>query len=112
MPRIPGPESGPGRTLLNSRLVRLSQGTRAIVQAGADVNSLQLWHCQYFREAEILLFHLADGSHWLQRLMQRWRIMLTACSVRWNLQVRLARRIMMCVLPTCWFPRNHSQGAT
>lgn len=112
MPRIPGPESGPGHTLLNSRLVRLVPGTRAIVQAGADVNSLQLWHCQYFREAEILLFHLADGSHWPQRLKQRWRIMLTACSLRWNLQVRLARRIMMCVLPACWFPRNHSQGAT
>ena len=129
VPRITGPEFGLCDTLLNSRLVRLSQGTRAIVQAGADANLLQLWHSQYFMEAEFLLFNLADSSHWLQRLMQRcrmdfpqvsWRIMLTACYLswcqfwrdRWYLQVRLARRIMMCVLPTCWFPQHHSRVAT
>jgi len=128
VPRITGTVTGLSDPLLQSRVVRLTQGTVAIVQAGADPRLLRLWQSQYFMEAEFLLFNVPDSSRRLRSLIQQWRmdfpqegwrIMLTATYLgwcefwrsRWYLQVRLARRIVMCVLPECWFPRRRPVGA-
>jgi hypothetical protein len=124
-PRITG--SGHSDALLESRLIRLSEGTRALVAADAGNDLRKIWEGQYFMEGEFLLFNVAQPAPWLQHLVRQWKRdfektpgsgrrslaswYLTWCTWwknRWYLQVRLARQLMLRCLPLTWFPTRSS----
>lgn len=118
VPRITGGQVSD--SLLQSRLVRLSQVRRALCGAQCAPRLLQLWQSQYFMEGEFLLFNRAVDGVWLGRLYRQWRDEYPQVSWhrwlaemyfgwsmfwrdRWYLQVRLARRLAMLLLPNEWF---------
>ncbi|MFM8478590.1 MAG: glycosyltransferase family 2 protein [Planctomycetaceae bacterium] len=127
-PRITG--SGHSVALLESRLTRLSEGTRALAAADAGDDLRLTWEGQYFMEGEFLLFNVENPRPWLRRLLRQWqqdfekypgtgrrRLVLwyltwcTCWKTRWYLQVRLARQLMLLCLPPTWFPPRSSTGS-
>lgn len=118
-PRITGGQVSD--TLLRSRLERLTQVWLALKRANSPPRLLQLWQSQYFMEGEFLLYNRAVGSDWLGRLCDQWQMQYPLAGWRrrfavfylrwaafwrdrWYLQVRLARRAAMLLLPAEWFP--------
>lgn len=126
-PRITGSGLTPG--LLESRLIRLSEGTRALAAADVEDRLWRIWEGQYFMEGEFLLFNAPEPFVRLRRLQQQWRAeartsagwiqrRLAWCYLywsswwknRWYLQVRIARRLLMACLPASWFGRARAAG--
>jgi len=116
-------------SLLQSRLMRLTQVRQALIQAGSEPGLLQLWESQYFMEGEFLLFNRAADPVWLGRLCQQWRAEYSQLNWRrwlaeqyfgwsmfwrdrWYLQVRLARRLAMLLLPNAWFGVVRAGGSS
>jgi hypothetical protein len=125
-PRITGTGNTPG--LLESRLVRLTEGRKALEAAAATPELLDLWEGQYFMEGEFLLFNQPQPQFWLNKLFTQWKRDYPHSSLRqkaarlylrwsafwrdrWYLQVRLARKAMLQLLPAEWFPVTRSPEA-
>ena len=110
--------------LLDSRAVRLEQGSVTLKSAGSK-EQCRIWEGQYFVEAEFLLFNVPGSK-------DRQRSVLAAWKGQWNpgpfrsfvvhayigiaqltknhgyLVLRLARRIAMLFLPKPFFPAQGS----
>jgi glycosyltransferase involved in cell wall biosynthesis len=125
-PRITG--SGCSPALLESRMVRLTEGYKALVAAGAGPELLRIWEGQYFMEGEFLLFNQPSPGLRLTQLIEQWQqhyprgnwqqkaaaLYLRWSSFwlhRWYLQVRLARKAMLRLLPDDWFQVHRTSGA-
>lgn len=110
-----------GPKLLESRRVRLQEGTRALSEYRANAEIKELWEGQYFVEGEFLMFTQEGSQQEMQSLLKIWsatypasrkRIRVAAFYFRCGylfrkrcyLLVRLARRIVMKLLPRGWFP--------
>lgn len=107
--------------LLDSRITRLEEGTKALVNANASSELCTLWEGQYFMEGEFLLFNKPFPRQDLHHLIATWNIAYpnskrriwlanlyfqTACTCnsRFYIATRIMRRIMMKLLPPSWFP--------
>jgi len=112
-------------TLIESRRVRLEQGTRFLLDSKARREHLRLWEGQYFVEAEFLLFNLAESKSAIGRILADWRHyfhpsrtkrslvcgyfnLALGCRRNAYLLLRLARRLAMKLLPAEYFPRGGS----
>jgi glycosyltransferase involved in cell wall biosynthesis len=110
-----------GPKLLESRRVRLDEGTRNLEKYRASGSLTELWEGQYFVEGEFLMFTQEGAQQELLSLLKLWsknypassqRIRLASLYFRlgyffrqrWYLAVRLARRLAMQIFPTGWFP--------
>ena len=105
--------------LLESRLVRLREGSKAI--AAATPNQQLAWEGQYFAEAEFLLFNVTPAVPAIRQLMMVWSenqkptafrwfvvrlylLLATLTKKRLYIVLRLARRLAMFLLPRHYFP--------
>ena len=112
-----------GPALIESRRVRLEQGSQFLQQARARAEFLLLWEGQYFVEAEFLLFNVDDSRAAIQRILLDWqqrfqvgglrKLLVTtyfhlalACRKNAYFLLRLARRLAMKLLPAEFFPRG------
>ena len=103
---------------LESRRVRLREGTRAV--ACATDSQQRVWEGQYFMEAEFLLFNVTAAREPIQEVLTMWRQHYCPASVRsWlvdgyfavalhtrdrlYLLLRIARRVAMLLLPQAYF---------
>jgi glycosyltransferase involved in cell wall biosynthesis len=110
-----------GPKLLESRRVRLQEGTKALAQSGANSELKELWEGQYFVEGEFLMFTQERSKQDLKILLGIWsanypesrkRLWISSLYFCWGnffrkrcyLLVRLARRIVMTLWPPSWFP--------
>jgi glycosyltransferase involved in cell wall biosynthesis len=108
--------------LLESRLIRLDEGTALVRQYGNKEQQLA-WQGQYFVECEFLLFNVADSSSRIKQTLQHWRTLwnphlyhavIAEAYLAWSaffvrrcyLLLRIARRLSMLLLPTPFFPRG------
>ncbi len=106
--------------LLESRLIRLDEGTVVVRQYGNKEQQLA-WQGQYFVECEFLLFNVPDSSIRIKRTIQHWhqswkpalyRSVVATVYLAWAafflrrcyLLLRIARRLSMLLLPTAFFP--------
>jgi glycosyltransferase involved in cell wall biosynthesis len=118
-PRITNSESA---ELLQSRLERLSAGTRFLRTSPRLAPYLPVWAGQYFMEGEYLLFNMNDPGPMLSRLLDVWkhdapgpqqwyflaRAYFTAAVTlrdKAYFGVRIGRRIAKVVFPEAFFPR-------
>ncbi len=120
-PRITG--SGASALLLESRLVRLTEGTRSLAAAETPARLRLIWQGQYLMEAEFLLFNLKNPRPLIKKLIKLWNQdyqnstatfsrRIAECYLLWAelwlrrcyIQVRIARRVAMTLLPEVWFP--------
>jgi GT2 family glycosyltransferase len=109
--------------LIESRALRLVEGSRLLKKHCASRELVDLWQGQYLVEAEFLLFNTADAGpairrvvsdwiryhrpSWLRRLIVRTYLFLAlACRKRAYLILRIARRLAMRLLPEAFFPRG------
>ena len=109
--------------LIESRRVRLGEGTRFLRETGAHADPIRLWEGQYFMEAEFLLFSVNDSEAAIHRVLAdwyrqfqpnpaRWSLVASyfrlaiACRRRAYLLLRVVRRFAMKVLPAEYFPRG------
>ena len=108
--------------LLDSRTVRLTEGTRAVRGAAAAAGSdCDLWQGQYFRECEFLLFNVQNSWGRIQGVLRQWRVewpqlsvsravclaylvIAYICRTHAYLMLRVSRRLTMRLLPTGYFP--------
>ena len=106
--------------LLASRRVRLREGTTVVKQFGNAEQQLT-WQGQYFMECEFLLFQVPGSGQRIRNVLADWvcdwnppqyrRWILNAyfssasvCRHTCYLLLRIARRIVMLLLPECFFP--------
>jgi glycosyltransferase involved in cell wall biosynthesis len=109
-------------TLLQSRLIRLTEGTRVVRAYGTPAHKLA-WQGQYFVECEFLLFRLPSNPERLHVTMEAWHqdwpslqvtrlicwtYLVFASFVRRRAYIllRIARRLAMLCLPGVFFPRG------
>ena len=107
--------------LIESRRVRLREGTRFLKSRSGISRLLDWWEGQYFVEAEFLLFNQHRSSDALRAVLNDWeqafprplllRFMVQAyfsvalaCRRHAYLVLRVARRVAMKVLPAEYFP--------
>ena len=107
--------------LLESRRVRLTEGQRALRVMDAASQYHEVWEGQYFVEGEFLLFtqknpyqQLAKlkeiwaqdypGFTWRRRLGWSYLCLAVSLKPRCYFLLRLLRRLVMIILPECWFP--------
>lgn len=107
--------------LLESRRIRLSEGTKTLRQHNAPKEFMELWEGQYFVEGEFLVFTQENPSSDLKALKRLWAadfanrafrkslayVYWKFCSTfrkRFYLAVRLARRMAFLLFPSAWFP--------
>ncbi len=106
-------------SLLNSRRIRLTEGSMALRTASAKHRLA--WEGQYFSEAEFLLFNAAPAAAHIHSLLSVWKKHHAPGLLRWMLVrlylaialftkkrayivLRLARRAAMLCLPADYFP--------
>jgi glycosyltransferase involved in cell wall biosynthesis len=109
--------------LIESRRVRLEEGTRFLHQAGVGPAQIKLWEGQYFVEAEFLLFNVDNSETAIRRVLADWQRrfrptpvtrsfvtryfrLAVACRRKAYLLIRVARRLAMKLLPAQYFPRG------
>jgi hypothetical protein len=109
--------------LIESRAVRLVEGSRTLEAHRAAPEITDQWQGQYLVEAEFLLFHLPDPKGAIRRVLSAWtrlhrptwrrRVIVRsylsvaqACRRRGYLLLRIARRLAMSLLPEPYFPRG------
>jgi glycosyltransferase involved in cell wall biosynthesis len=119
-PRI---TKGAAEWLLNSRLVRLTEGRRCIASSDNSHELLDLWEGQYFAEGEFILFNSKQPQKHLSCLFRLWRSHETKRQVQRHLAhgyfllmpffisrcyliLRISRRLAMLLLPQHWFPHH------
>lgn len=108
--------------LLDSRMVRLEQGSATLKSAGTEKHR-RLWESQYFVEAEFLLFNVPGSTERQKNVLAAWkrqwepgffrrfvvdsyfRIAQLAKNHAY-LVLRLARRTAMLLLPGTYFPKQ------
>jgi len=107
--------------LIESRRVRLREGTRFLKSRSGTSRLLDWWEGQYFVEAEFLLFNQRCSSDAVRAVLNDWEqafprplllrfIVLAyfsvalACRRHAYLVLRVARRVAMKVLPAEYFP--------
>jgi glycosyltransferase involved in cell wall biosynthesis len=107
--------------LLESRLKRLEEGSRALLNARVSPDLMNLWEGQYFVEGEFLLFNQPAPLTAIHRLIDLWRTMYPyskhkiglSClyfriasysNPRLYIVTRISRRLMMKLAPKSWFP--------
>ena len=110
-------------SILQSRLIRLEEGSRALCAAGVKGEMRRIWEGQYFVEGEFLLFNNERPGPGIHRVLNAWcmeyqpslfRKLLVkgyfgiaqATRSRFYLALRLARRSVMRMLPRAFFPRG------
>ena len=118
--------------LIESRRVRLREGTRFLKSRSGISRLLDWWEGQYFVEAEFLLFNHLSSSQATYQILNDWEkgfitslsrrlivrcyfIAAQACRCHAYLMLRIARRIAMLALPGEFFPTGggfHSARAT
>ncbi len=113
--------NGVSAWLLNSRLVRLSEGSRLLLHFGTD-SQRRLWQGQYFRECEYLLFQVPGSWGRICAVLRQWKrewpraglawwiacfYLAVACATRRHayLLLRIARRVAMRLMPVGCFPQ-------
>jgi hypothetical protein len=118
-PRITNTENS---HLLESRLRRLSAGTRFLKSAPELAPYMRVWAGQYFMEGEYLLFNLKDPAPLLAKLLAVWQedapanrlwhnfarvyfAMTSALKEKAYFAVRAGRRLAKLVFPDVFFPR-------
>jgi len=106
--------------LVESRRTRLHEGTRFLKNTPAATQQVRCWEAQYFAEAEFLLFNHPAAAGPVANVLDAWesefspaRSLRTivrgyfgvalACRQRAYLLVRIARRIVMILLPPVFF---------
>ncbi len=111
--------------LLQSRLTRLREGSKALMVTGATDELRQIWEGQYFVEGEFLLFNVELHRVSLTKVIDSWQAecgppfirrlivrgyfwVAQTCRNRAYLVLRLARRLSMLILPKDYFPRGGS----
>jgi glycosyltransferase involved in cell wall biosynthesis len=120
-----GPEqritSGWSSALIESRRIRLEEGTRLLTRTNGAKNLSRLWEGQYFVEGEELLFNVENSREAIGMVLDAWvtgyqpgifrrwlvKTYFNACTrCRKNAYwlVRLARRLAMLTLPSQFFP--------
>jgi hypothetical protein len=109
--------------LIESRRVRLREGTRFLTSRPGTHSLLADWEGQYFVEAEFLLFNHAASRAAVFAVLRDWENLFAppvtrravvrayfavalACRQRIYLILRIARRLAMRVLPTAYFPHG------
>ena len=108
--------------LLDSRAVRLTEGTRAVRDAAAAAGGdCDMWQGQYFRECEFLLFNVQNSWGRIQGVLRQWQaewpqlsvsravcvaylVIAYICRTHAYLMLRVARRLTIRLLPTGYFP--------
>ena len=107
--------------LIESRRVRLREGTRFLKSRSGISRLLDWWEGQYFVEAEFLLFNRHRSSDALRAVLNDWEQTFSrplrlrfavqayfsvalACRRHAYLVLRIARRVAMKVLPAGYFP--------
>jgi glycosyltransferase involved in cell wall biosynthesis len=107
--------------LLESRRIRLREGTKTLRRHNAPNELLEIWEGQYFVEGEFLVFTQQNPRSDLRALKSLWssdfeslslRKQLAFCYFefctffrkRFYLLLRIARRIAMRLFPSHWFP--------
>jgi hypothetical protein len=105
--------------LVESRRIRLREGSKAIAKATPDQQLT--WEGQYFSEAEFLLFNVTPAAPAIRQLMSVWSETQKPTPFRWfvarlylslamltrtrlYIVLRLARRLAMRLLPRHYFP--------
>lgn len=108
--------------LLDSRLVRLREGSQFLQNSIASKSNYRLWQGQYFRECEYLLFNVEDSWWRTALVLKAWQTdwpeefliravcivylwVAYACLKRARILLRVSRRIAMLVLPGGFFPK-------
>ncbi len=108
--------------LLDSRLVRLEQGS-AVLNADGTPDQQRAWEGQYFVETEFLLFNCEGSRDQQIRVLEAWKShhspdLLKRMATRTYFKVarmtrnrayfalRIARRIAMLVLPDSYFSKS------
>jgi glycosyltransferase involved in cell wall biosynthesis len=111
------------QTILESRLVRLLEGSKALNTAEAKVDMRKIWEGQYFVEGEFLLFNTEQPGAWIHKVLKAWiaefhpslfrRLLvksyfMVAQATRDSLYIvlRLARRFVILMAPKEFFPRG------
>lgn len=106
-------------SLLNSRRIRLTEGSKVLKSASAKHRLA--WEGQYFSEAEFLLFNASPAAAHIHSLLSIWKKNHAPGGLRWILVrcylaialltkkrayivLRLARRAAMLGLPADYFP--------
>jgi glycosyltransferase involved in cell wall biosynthesis len=106
--------------MVESRLVRLSEGTTFLKNAGIADSVMRQWEAEYFREAEFLLFNHSAPAGPVRKVLHSWRaefkpatklraliesyfaIALASRRSAYTL-LRISRRIAMKLLPAVFF---------
>ncbi|MBA2707454.1 MAG: glycosyltransferase family 2 protein [Gemmatimonadaceae bacterium] len=106
--------------LVESRRVRLREGTRFLKDTPTASGLLRCWEAQYFAEAEFLLFNHREATEPVGKVLDAWESEFSpavslrrtvrayfaaalACRRRAYLMVRIARRIVMRLVPPAFF---------
>ena len=114
-----------GEAIQQSRLTRLIEGSNYLRIAGARDEIQQIWEGQYFVEGEFLLFNAEQPGLWIHKVIKTWcteyhpslfRKLLVKVyfeiaqlmRYRGYLMLRLARRLVMLMLPQDFFPKGGS----
>jgi hypothetical protein len=111
--------------LINSRLTRLTQGTKLLNRMNANYKLMKIWEGQYFMEAEFHLFNNPNANNVVPTILRLWKENNLLVSFRFfqatvylNIALatkrkayfllRLARRIARSLLPPYYFPSHKS----
>lgn len=111
--------------LIESRRIRLREGTRFLRSNESGARHLPAWEGQYFVEAEFLLFNHTQCRVPIRQVIGDWVREFSPGIVRWfivqayyavalsckphaYLALRIARRIAMKLLPGDFFPRGET----
>jgi glycosyltransferase involved in cell wall biosynthesis len=109
--------------LIESRRIRLREGMRFLKTVVAGTPYRPVWEGQYIVEAEFLLFNHTPAKRPIQQVLENWQCdcrpsrmrrtivngyfsVALACRQHAYLILRIARRIVMKVLPSCYFPNG------
>lgn len=112
--------------VVESRRVRLREGTRFLRSRENATPYLRTWEGQYFTEGEFLLFNHRDATEPVRKVLEDWETAFApsptlrrtvhayfatalACRHKTYLLLRIARRLAMQLLPPEFFPRGESE---
>lgn len=117
-----------GPDMVESRRVRLREGTAFLKGTDNRTELLTLMEAQHFVEAEFLLFNLPAAREPIRRVLAIWEsefslpllrrlvvraylAVALACRTHAYLLLRLARRAAMVLLPSAYFPRGSAAAS-
>lgn len=109
------------QAMIESRQVRLHEGTQTLKNLNISSELMQIWEGQYFVEGEELLFNVENAQQEVRNVISGWTIQFSPPAYRrWAVQVyfwigilvrdraylllRIMRRLVMTMLPSYYFP--------